>query len=164
MLKIIRSTYHIIIKWVFAGYPKSKAFQKCARCYRKPRESIFNHSDVRRWRFFHDFEGFSWKLLQNHQKLDSSKHDGLSWSARKNFSNDFGIQILLLKTCLGPWVPAELNGVPVRRVNPFLLHQTCGGGDFLDFKLPESHFRGFSSQNSNFERFFEVQILKEWWK
>ena len=61
----------------------------------------------------------------------------------------------------------KIKGVPVRvvrRVNIFLLHQTSRGDDFLVFKLPESHFRRFSSQNSSFERFLGITLSKEWRK
>ena len=118
---------------------------------------------MRRWRFLHDFKEFSWKWLVKHQKLPLSKRDGWTWSARKNFWNDFRIQNLLSKTCLGPWVSAETNGVVVRRVNPFLSHQTSGGGDFLVFKVRQSQFEAFLRENRSFERFFEIVLLKKWW-
>ena len=107
---------------------------------------------------------FAWKLLLKSQNFLSWKREGWIWSARKNFWNNFGIQNLLSKTSLGPWVSAETTGVAVRHVKRFLGSQVCGGGDFLILKLWNSFYNGFWSKNGAFWRFLKITILKEWWK
>ena len=69
----MRLTHRLDAILARVGWDMSIAIQQCAWYGRMMLRSFFHHPNVRRWRFFHDFHEFSWKLHEIHQKLSLAK-------------------------------------------------------------------------------------------